>query len=54
MTMHPPLRKTEVSRWALGWGLLAGALLWGLVEFLALQRARWLVWRARVHRHAHR
>ena len=30
------------------WGLIACALLWGLLEFLALQRSRWV---ARLGRH---
>ena len=30
-----------------------GALAWGVVEFLALQRARWQLWRERLHTPAH-
>ena len=51
--MYPPSRKTEVYRWAMGWAMLAGALAWGVVEFLALQRARWQLWRERQHTPAH-
>lgn len=52
--MHRPLRKTEAYRWAMLFGTLACALAWGLVEFLALQRSRYNLWRERQQAPAHR
>jgi len=37
----------------MGWAMLACALAWGVVEFLALQRARWQLWRERLHTPTH-
>lgn len=51
--MYPPSRKTEAYRWAMSWATLACALAWGVVELLALQRARWQLWRERLHTPAH-
>ena len=43
-------RKTETWRRAVLWCTLGGALVWGLVELLALQRSRYQqVWRDRHH-----
>ena len=47
-------RKTEPWRRAVLWCTLGGALVWGLVELLALQRQRYHQWRQRHETPAHR
>ncbi len=43
--MRPPRRCTRLKFYS--WALLCASLAWGLVELLALQRSRYLIWRAR-------
>lgn len=43
--MRPPRRRARLK--VAGWALLCATLAWGLVELLALQRSRYLIWRAR-------
>ena len=47
MTKQRSHRKTEARRRATLCALLGCTLAWGLVELLALQRARWQLWRER-------
>lgn len=49
----PPQRRTEVRRIALLFSAASSALVWGLVELLALQRQRYQQWRQRHHTPAH-
>ncbi len=49
----PPQRRTEVHRIALLCGTLGCALVWGVVELLALQRQRFHQWRLRQQTPAH-
>jgi len=44
-TMKHPLRSSRLN--PLRWLPLGAAIVWGLVEFLALQRSRYSSWRIR-------
>jgi hypothetical protein len=43
---HRP-RRTEAVRQLMLWGLVGSAVVWGVLEFFALQRARYHGWRHR-------
>lgn len=43
---HRP-RRTEAVRQLMLWGLVGSAVVWGVLEFFALQRARYHGWRNR-------
>ena len=52
--MRPLRHRTEPYRWAVVFGALGCAAAWGLVEFVALQRLRYHLWRERRQTPAHR
>lgn len=43
--MKPQRRRVRLR--LVGWALFCTSLAWGLLELLALQRSRYLMWRAR-------